>query len=138
VHLAEGSDEIAQEEFAFVRAQSLLAPTVVLIHSTALTAEAAAGASLVWSPRSNIELYEQAADIRTARAAGVEIALAPDCGITGSTNLLDELRYAAAWNKAQPRRSRAGRDGKRRRRRRSPASTMRWARSARACAPTWS
>src|SRR5215212_7596525 len=36
--------------------------------------------------------------ISRPRAAGVPIALGPDWAITGSSNLLDELHYAAQWN----------------------------------------
>ena len=33
--------------------------------------------------------------------AGVEIALAPDWAVTGSSNMLDELKVAARWNREQ-------------------------------------
>jgi len=61
VHLAEGTDAAALEEFTFVRSQSLLNPKGVVIHGIALgpddfRAMAATGTALVWSPRSNIEL----------------------------------------------------------------------------------
>jgi hypothetical protein len=56
------------------------------------------GTSLVWSPRSNLELYGETADIAAALDAGVEIALAPDWAVTGSSNMLNELKVAALWN----------------------------------------
>jgi hypothetical protein len=56
------------------------------------------GTALVWSPRSNLELYGKTANIEAALDAGVEIALAPDWAITGSSNMLDELKVAARWN----------------------------------------
>ena len=106
LHLGEGTDAVAHEEFAFMKAQALLVPKGVFIHGTALDAAdfadmAAAGTALVWSPRSNVELYAQTSDIEAALAAGVEVALAPDWAVTGSSNLLDELRFAAAWNDEQ-------------------------------------
>src|ERR1700730_12015768 len=52
------------------------------------------GAALIWSPRSNFELYGFTTDVRTARKTNVTIALAPDWSPTGSTNSLAELRYA--------------------------------------------
>ena len=54
--------------------------------------------SLVWSPRSNLELYGATADINAALDEGVEIALAPDWAVTGSSNMLNELKVAALWN----------------------------------------
>ncbi len=103
IHLAEGTDAAALEEFRFVRAQSLLNPKGVVVHGIALTADdframAATGTALVWSPRSNLELYGTTADIAAALDAGVEVAIAPDWAITGSGNVLAELKVAAAWN----------------------------------------
>jgi 5-methylthioadenosine/S-adenosylhomocysteine deaminase len=43
-------------------------------------------------------LYGQTTDILAARAAGVIVALAPDWATTGSSNLLDELRFAYAYS----------------------------------------
>ena len=56
---------------------------------------------LIWSPRSNIELYGATTDVRTAKQAGVKIALAPDWSPSGSDGLLEELKYAATWNASQ-------------------------------------
>jgi len=104
IHLAEGTDAAAVEEFTFMQSQLLLNPKGVLIHgiplgASDLQAMAAAGTALVWSPRSNLELYGTTADILAALDAGVEIALAPDWAITGSSNMLDELKVAAQWNR---------------------------------------
>jgi cytosine/adenosine deaminase-related metal-dependent hydrolase len=103
VHLAEGADPLSLEEFSFVQTQGLLTAKTVIIHGVALgpadfRVMHAMGASLVWSPRSNLMLYGQTADIAAACDAGVPIALGPDWAITGSSNLLDELHYAAQWN----------------------------------------
>jgi 5-methylthioadenosine/S-adenosylhomocysteine deaminase len=57
---------------------------------------------LIWSPRSNIELYGAITDVRSAKAAGVRIALAPDWSPSGSDGVIEELKYAATWNAAQP------------------------------------
>jgi 5-methylthioadenosine/S-adenosylhomocysteine deaminase len=56
------------------------------------------GVGFVWSPRSNFELYGKTADVESAKAAQVTMALAPDWSPTGSSGLLDELRYAYRWN----------------------------------------
>ncbi len=106
IHLAEGTDAAAKEEFTFVQSQSLLNPKGVIIHGIPLGAAdfqamALNGTAQVWSPRSNLELYGQTANIRAALDAGVEIALAPDWAVTGSSNMLDELKVAASWNREQ-------------------------------------
>lgn len=106
LHVAEGVSARAHEEFEFLRDQGLLTSKGVVIHGTALRAGdfalmAATGTALVWSPRSNVELYGQTTDVAAARAAGVEIALAPDWSPTGSASLLAELSYAAQWNEEQ-------------------------------------
>lgn len=104
LHAAEGTDAFAAEQFEFLQSESLLNPKGVLIHGVALNASqfeamAAAGTGLVWSPRSNLELYGATADIGAALDAGVEIALAPDWGLTGSSNMLEELKVASRWNR---------------------------------------
>ena len=108
IHLCEGGhqDASAAREFTMLKGRGLLVPGVALIHGVALQpadfAEMAAhGVSLIWSPRSNLELYGSTADVAAAKAAHVKIALAPDWSPTGSDGLLAELNYAAAWNNTQ-------------------------------------
>lgn len=102
-HIAEGIDPELREEFHFLEEKGLLRREVVVTHGTALAHEdfekmADVEMALVWSPRSNIELYGTTTDVRTASDAGVRIALAPDWSPSGSDNLLGELRYAAQFN----------------------------------------
>ena len=108
IHLGEGAphDAAAAREFAMLKGRGLLRPGVILIHGVAITPEefgemAAAGVGLVWSPRSNVELYGDTADVAAAKAAGVTIALAPDWSPTGSVGSLGELNYASMWNQTQ-------------------------------------
>jgi len=108
IHLSEGGheDASAAREFVMLKGRGLLVPGVSLIHGVALQPEnfaemAAHGVNLIWSPRSNLELYGSTADVAAAKAAHVKIALAPDWSPTGSDGLLAELNYAAAWNDAQ-------------------------------------
>ncbi len=108
IHLGEGGrqDASAAREFAMLEGRGLLVPGVALIHGVALEPENFAamanhGVGLIWSPRSNLELYGSTADVAAARAAHVVIALAPDWSPTGSDGLLAELNYAAAWNDTQ-------------------------------------
>ncbi len=104
IHLAEGTDATAEEEFTFLQSQALLNPKGVIIHGLSLSATdfqamVRTGTALVWSPRSNLALYGQTTNLNAALDAGVDIALAPDWAVTGSSNLLDELKFAARWNR---------------------------------------
>jgi 5-methylthioadenosine/S-adenosylhomocysteine deaminase len=103
VHLAEGkpSDAASRREFKMLSARGLLLPGLVVIHGTALAIEDFAamkekGVGLVWSPRSNDELYGGTTNIAAARNAGVPIAIAPDWSPSGSAGMLQEIGYAAS------------------------------------------
>src|SRR5439155_26043084 len=72
VHLAEGTTPSTRREFKMLQKQELLRQGMVIIHGTALTADdfkamAAAGVSLVWSPRSNMELYGATTKVMDAK-----------------------------------------------------------------------
>ena len=108
IHLSEGGheDASATREFEMLKGRGLLVPGVSLIHGVALQPAnyvemAAHNVNLIWSPRSNLELYGSTADVAAAKNAHVKIALAPDWSPTGSDGLLAELNYAAAWNDTQ-------------------------------------
>jgi hypothetical protein len=105
LHVSEGVDAFSLEEFTFAQSHGLLCSKCVAIHGIALgpsqfQAMARAGTSLVWSPRSNVTLYGQTADINAALDAGVRVALAPDWAISGSSNMMDELHFADQWNRS--------------------------------------
>ncbi|HEX3130686.1 MAG TPA: amidohydrolase family protein [Thermoanaerobaculia bacterium] len=105
VHLAEGVDASSARELRMARAHGYLKPGLVIVHGVALTATdfeelGAAGVGLVWSPRSNIELYGRTTDVRAAKKH-VVIAIAPDWAPSGSNGMIPELRYAALWNSQQ-------------------------------------
>jgi 5-methylthioadenosine/S-adenosylhomocysteine deaminase len=104
IHIAEGKRNDAQSktEFGLLKNAQLLTPNTVIVHGVALSAQDFAemsqiGASLVWSPRSNIELYGETTDIQTALQQ-VSVALAPDWSPTGSNNMLAELKYASKFS----------------------------------------
>jgi 5-methylthioadenosine/S-adenosylhomocysteine deaminase len=103
IHIAEGvpTDDESAHELDRLEAAGLLSSHTTLIHSVGLSpAQLArvhrAGSSIVWSPRSNFELYGATANIDAAFREGVTIALAPDWSPTGSDNMLDEVKYASA------------------------------------------
>lgn len=108
VHTGEGVDATARNEFASLGTMTatqgcLYAPQTAITHGTAFGATefqamAAKGMKLTWSPASNNALYQQTTDVPAALAAGVKVSLAPDWSMGGSQNLLDELRFANAWD----------------------------------------
>jgi cytosine/adenosine deaminase-related metal-dependent hydrolase len=108
VHLAEGkpTDASAAREFNMLKAQGFLRPGVSIIHGCALQQPdfhemAAAGVGLIWSPRSNLELYGGTTDVAAALREHVKIALAPDWSPSGSNGMLEELKFATVWNRSQ-------------------------------------
>jgi hypothetical protein len=92
VHVAEGAPEDLEStvEFRALKGAGLLGSHTAIIHGVALGPDqskemASRGTALVWSPRSNFELYGFTADIASAKKANVAIALAPDWSPTGSS-----------------------------------------------------
>lgn len=105
IHLAEGrkSDAVTRAEFAKLQAAGLLNAHTAIVHGISLDRDQfrqmrQAGAALIWSPRSNLALYGQTADVLTARQEQVALALAPDWAPTGSNNMLAELGFAHAYS----------------------------------------
>jgi cytosine/adenosine deaminase-related metal-dependent hydrolase len=101
IHIAEGlpTDPESAQELDELEAAGLLTAHTTLIHSVGLSPAQIervrrAGASIVWSPHSNFELYGATADVDAAFREGVTLALAPDWSPTGSDNMLDEIKYA--------------------------------------------
>ncbi len=105
VHLAEGKplDASSAREFNMFKKQGFLRKGVTIIHGVALSKRefkdmAGQGVGLVWSPRSNVELYGFTTDVLAAKNEKVTIALAPDWSPSGSNGMLEEMKYAAVWN----------------------------------------
>ena len=99
LHLSEGTDASSLNEFEILVNNDLLVPELMLIHGVPLGASeyaqmGAVGASLVWSPTSNLLLYGETANIAAAHEAGINIALAPDWSPSGSKSPLHELKLA--------------------------------------------
>ncbi len=103
LHLSEGTDAAAHQHFQalqFANGQWAITPSLVGIHSVALKPEdfitmQTHGASMVWSPLSNLLLYGGTADIAAAKASGIRMALGSDWAPSGSKNLLGELKVAS-------------------------------------------
>lgn len=118
-HVGEGVDLAARNEFRCLSdaqfdtlpqaggggtSTNLARPQSAFTHSIALTAPdyaemARDGVKVVWSPRSNISLYGDTARVTVAARTGATIALGSDWIISGSMNLLRELRCADDLNR---------------------------------------
>jgi cytosine/adenosine deaminase-related metal-dependent hydrolase len=101
VHSAEGQKDNAasHNEFAKLVELKALVPQTVIIHGTALGRDELqqikdAGAKLVWSPQSNLRLYQQTTSIKDVVELEVPWALGADWLPSGSRSLLDEMRVA--------------------------------------------
>jgi 5-methylthioadenosine/S-adenosylhomocysteine deaminase len=106
-HLCEGSDPTLLDEYELVEDVGLVHRLLIAIHGTALQpaqldALAGVGATLVWSPFSNLWLYGTTAAIAQAKASGLRLCLGSDWAPSGTTNVLWELKVADLWNRAQP------------------------------------
>lgn len=101
VHLSEGApnDASAHREFRMLHSAGLILPGLVVVHGTALRPEdfqvMSKMSGLVWSPRSNDELYGATSNIPAALQNSVSVAIAPDWSPTGSDGMLQEIGYAA-------------------------------------------
>jgi len=106
LHLSEGTDDAAHTHFEALQLQGgkwAIAPSLAGIHCVALTPAdfgvmASNGASMVWSPFSNLLLYGQTANVAGAVAAGLKIGLGSDWSPTGSRSLFGELKVARVYS----------------------------------------
>jgi hypothetical protein len=99
IHLAEGVDPETAREMDVLLQANALGRNTLIVHGISLRpqdvhAVAAAGASVCWCPASNLYLYEHTANIPALIRAGVNVTLGTDSSLSGSLNLLDELRTA--------------------------------------------
>jgi cytosine/adenosine deaminase-related metal-dependent hydrolase len=102
LHLSEGVDDKARQHFSALHLASgewAITPALAGIHCAGLRNEdfeifGGREASMVWSPMSNLLLYGGTARVKSARENGVRIGLGSDWSVSGSKNLLGELKVA--------------------------------------------
>ena len=106
-HIAEGIDAAARNEFLcqISGETDVVGSQTGIIHGIALVPDDARVvaddlARLVWSPRSNMVLYGNTAPVTMLDLMGVSISLGTDWVISGSMNMLRELRCADELNDA--------------------------------------
>nr|WP_276603317.1 amidohydrolase family protein [Nannocystis pusilla] len=104
-HIAEGIDDYARNEFVCLSegTSDIVSGQTAIIHAIGLTAEDSATihpdrARVVWSPRSNVVLYGNTAQVTVLDNLGVPLALGTDWVASGSMNMLRELRCADELN----------------------------------------
>ena len=111
VHVGEGVDARAVAELAGFETLTCLRPNSVIVHGVALTparwtALVAAGSSLVWCPASNVFLFGRTLPLRACLDATpgalAQVCLGTDSRLTGSRDLLDELRMASRIEPISP------------------------------------
>jgi len=106
LHLSEGTDESAHKHFESLNISGdswAITPALAGTHCVALKRSDfnlmnRLGASMVWSPLSNLMLYGSTADIGAAKASGITIGIGSDWSPSGSKNLLGELKVAKLFS----------------------------------------
>ena len=98
-HVGEGYDRSQRQEFDIEEGHQFFGPKSAFIHSAGghaaeYTKMAATGTHLIWSPRSNLDLYGDTAHIAVARKLGVPVAIGCDWSPSGSWQVPEELRCA--------------------------------------------
>ncbi|MGH7616131.1 MAG: amidohydrolase family protein [Gemmatimonadaceae bacterium] len=107
IHLAEGTDEIANRELATLDAMGCLESNTVIVHGVGLTGAdvdkmISRDASVIWCPSSNRAMLGRTLGPHFFAAVG-RLALGTDSRLTGASDLLDELRCAAASSRLSAR-----------------------------------
>lgn len=110
LHLAEGTDEEARGELPRLDAMGALGSNTVIVHGVGLRNEDVArvldaGAGVVWCPASNrrtLGATLERTSLERLAAAG-RVALGTDARLTGSRDLLEEMRVARAEGRLTPR-----------------------------------
>ena len=102
-HIAEGVNAAAENELTCMSADKVVTAQTSIIHAAGINAKDAQsikdnGARVVWSPRTNVDLYGNTAPVTILKKLGVPISLGTDWLPSGSMNMLRELQCADALN----------------------------------------
>ena len=107
IHLAEGTDAITKGELDRLDRLGALAANTVAVHGVGFSPDdveriIVRGAAVVWCPSSNLSLLGTTLSPGRLFEAG-RLALGTDARVSGSRDLLEELRVAAAHSRLAPR-----------------------------------
>lgn len=104
-HISEGIDVEARNEFLCTSGSDndLVESQTAIIHGTALAAADAEVmrrdmARIIWSPRSNVDLYGNTTNVPMLDMSGVLVSIGTDWIPSGSMNVLRELKCADSLN----------------------------------------
>lgn len=98
-HIGEGWDEESQDSLRLLEKWNALGEHSVLVHGIPYGAKEiqklkSSRANMVWCPSSNANLFGKIPPIAGFLGAGIPVSLGTDLALTGSGNLLFELRQA--------------------------------------------
>ena len=101
-HISEGINAAAENEFACLK-DTLVTSNTAIIHAVGLNATdisviKTANAKVIWSARTNIDLYGNTAPVSVLKNMGVTIGLGTDWLASGSMNMLRELACVDSLN----------------------------------------
>jgi cytosine/adenosine deaminase-related metal-dependent hydrolase len=105
-HISEGVNSAAENEFTCMSGSlGLVTSQTAIIHAVGLNATdinaiAQAQAKVIWSPRSNIDLYGNTAEVTVMKTLGITLAMGTDWHASGSMNMLRELQCADFLNQS--------------------------------------
>ena len=99
IHIGEGIDELAKKCFPRMEELGLLQSNTLIIHGITLTRNqikkcAESGTSICWCPESNLFLIGKTLDIDSCLEFGVNVVLGTDSTMSGSKNILYEIKSA--------------------------------------------
>lgn len=100
--IAAGFDTESRQSLQTLADVGALGANTVMLHGLALSETdldqiAAAGAHLVWSPGSDLRLYQKTLPIKAALERGINVCLGTDHAMTGSNNLFEAIKVAARY-----------------------------------------
>ena len=101
-HVAEGVEGTCTSEIEHMFDIGLAGPGVGFIHATDATTGqlarmAVEGTTIIWSPRSNLDLYAWTTPVDIAMRMGVPVALSPDWTWSGEAHQAKEMSCAWDW-----------------------------------------
>ncbi len=98
-HIAEGFDRESRASLRNLEKEGGLGKHSLLVHGLSLDEGdldriAAAGAAIAWCPTANLALYDKTGPMDAADERGINLCLGTDSAMTGSVNLMEEMRAA--------------------------------------------
>jgi hypothetical protein len=101
-HISEGVNGAAENEFVCLK-DTLVTEQTAIIHAVGLNATdvgaiASAKAKVIWSARTNVDLYGNTAPVTLLKTMGVTMGLGTDWLASGSMNMLRELACVDSLN----------------------------------------